>query len=445
MLLRRQSARRGSVAAVVAVLLIAVIGILALAIDTGLMFEDRRKSQGVADAAALAAAASLYTNFYSINSAYQAAPTGPAVSTYVSAARSAALSVASTNGFANDGVDTTVTVNIPPTQSTYFTKTAIEARNSANGTSSNPYCYAEVIVTYRQPAAFARIWNAGPVWVQARAVARGEYGTSENGIIALDPTANDAVVANGNGSGDTSGDLRVEGASIIVNSRNSNAIGTNGAQAEIMDSMPVRVVGGWDSADNFRDLNGASIPPVKGGVAPDPYAYLPDLTSSGLTSQNVPGGPGPKTLQPGAYSGNITLNPAEGPITLAPGVYHFAGNLRVNTDISGNGVFIYGDNLDLSGAGTVNLSPMTSGTYKGITYFQNRSSSALANISGNASSNITGVIYNKNGGVALSGNGQASIASQVVAKTLTSNGNGRATIKYNAGTVAPTKIFGLCE
>ena len=75
-------------------------------------------------------------------------------------------------------------------------------------------------------------------------------------------------------------------------------------------------------------------------------------------------------------------------ITLNPGMYYINGggiSMSGSSGISGNGVFIYntgGGAITLSGSGTIALSPMTSGTYQGITIFQDRSSSTAATMSG---------------------------------------------------------------
>ncbi len=57
---RNRPARRGSVAALVATLLPVIIGVMALALDGGMMYLQRQRAQSIADAAALAGAYQLY-------------------------------------------------------------------------------------------------------------------------------------------------------------------------------------------------------------------------------------------------------------------------------------------------------------------------------------------------------------------------------------------------
>ena len=73
----RPQARRGVVAPFVALCLIALLGVTALVVDGGLLLADRRKVQGAADAAALAAAIDLYNN-WNLNSGKD--PSGSAAS-----------------------------------------------------------------------------------------------------------------------------------------------------------------------------------------------------------------------------------------------------------------------------------------------------------------------------------------------------------------------------
>src|SRR6185437_17046795 len=95
--------RRGTVAVLTALCLVAVMGFAALAIDAGLLHNDRRSAQAAADAAAMAGASSLFANYRTNQGAD---PTGSAAAK--------ALAAAAANGFNNDGTTNTVVVNIPP-------------------------------------------------------------------------------------------------------------------------------------------------------------------------------------------------------------------------------------------------------------------------------------------------------------------------------------------
>ena len=61
-MLPRAERRHGVVLVLVAVSLVAILGIVAMALDAGLLFSRRRGLQAAADAAALAAAIDLFKN-----------------------------------------------------------------------------------------------------------------------------------------------------------------------------------------------------------------------------------------------------------------------------------------------------------------------------------------------------------------------------------------------
>src|SRR5207248_1938772 len=90
----RQASRRGSVSILVAVSLTLMLGIVAIALDGGMLLSERRHAQAVADAAALAAASDLYLG-NSVNTAQQSA-----------------LKSAAANGYTNDGVTSIITPNV---------------------------------------------------------------------------------------------------------------------------------------------------------------------------------------------------------------------------------------------------------------------------------------------------------------------------------------------
>ena len=101
--------RRGISLVFVVVSLVALLGVLAISLEGGLLLSERRTALATADAAAEAAAADLYYNHY-VN--FGTDPGGTA--------KQAALTTADYNGYTNDGTNTKVTVNIPP-QSGLFT------------------------------------------------------------------------------------------------------------------------------------------------------------------------------------------------------------------------------------------------------------------------------------------------------------------------------------
>src|SRR5947209_8142171 len=84
--------RRGTVVALVAICLTIILGVLALALDGGTMFAERRHAQAAADAAAMAAACDLYYNYWTNNGKD---PSGTAAKS--------ATDTAAANGYTSDG------------------------------------------------------------------------------------------------------------------------------------------------------------------------------------------------------------------------------------------------------------------------------------------------------------------------------------------------------
>src|SRR5262245_52385660 len=157
--------RKGNVVVITAVCLVSLLSIVALALDGGVLLDQRRQVQATADAAALAAASELFASTFTNGGLDNgpiipnpSAPPGPPAGSIAQYAKQ----IAKNNGF-EDGVnDVTVTVNIPP-QSGPFT-----------GVSG----HVEVIITASQQRYFSTIFGSREnVPYGARAVARGTRTT----------------------------------------------------------------------------------------------------------------------------------------------------------------------------------------------------------------------------------------------------------------------------
>ena len=105
--------RGGTVVVAVCVSLVAMLGVIALSLDGGMLLDNRRKTQAAADAAALAAGSELYRTLFS-NGGLDNGPlpgkTGPAAGKI----RDFAKEVAKANGFEDGENGVTVEVYIPP-------------------------------------------------------------------------------------------------------------------------------------------------------------------------------------------------------------------------------------------------------------------------------------------------------------------------------------------
>ena len=133
--------RRGMIAPMAAVCVpIPLIGVLALSIDGGMLMARRRHVQASADAAVLAAAASVSRDL-----------SGGSSANYTKA-QAVAQGIATANGYSS-----AIQFNQPPTTGAY----------------ANQAGYIQVVITYSQPSFFGTIYGSGSVPVQASTIALG--------------------------------------------------------------------------------------------------------------------------------------------------------------------------------------------------------------------------------------------------------------------------------
>jgi hypothetical protein len=362
-------------------------------------------------------------------------------------ARNQALAYARRNGYRNDGTNSVVEVSLPPSSGPYQGRAG----------------YAEVKVTYYQQRFFSRIFGAAPIPVRARAVARGAWVAPNIGVIVLDYTGRATLNAQGNGA------FTETGAPVIVNSNHSSAMVDTGNG--VMKAPEFRVTGNYTTSGSGQIITQPIANNILTGVhpTPDPLAYLPVPTqpSAGtMTDTLLGGGNRQYVLSPGTYY-NLP-NFTTGDVVIfkqasagGGGIYYLASGglnsqgaeLKVDPDTSG-GIMIYNagtgssDKISIEGnpLGTVTLTPLTDGVYKGMTIFQTRTGQQELQISGNGTFSIRGTIYAANAELQVTGNGAVSnIGSQYVTRELAISGNGNVQISWNGDEVGRTRIITLVE
>jgi hypothetical protein len=394
---RSLSQRRGTVAAVVALLMPVMIGVTAVGLDGGLLFIQRRQAQSIADAAALAGA-------YALN-------TGSSFS----AAQTAAASIGTQNG-----------VTISTSQVT----------QPQTG-------YVAVSVTITNPRCFSALWGTGNMSAVATAVARGSsIAYSNAAILALAPSGNSVALSG-------TAQVVAKNGNIVVDSTSSTSVVSSGSPsitAPVLDLSGQILFSG-------SNPNKATVTNTGQASTPDPLSGIAAPSSSGMTVQSnsmISLSNTSRTLSPGVYNGGITLNGSSS-VTLNPGVYYINGggiNLSGPSSITGSGVFIYntgGGAVNLSGTGTIALNPMTSGAYQGITMFQDRTSSTAATMSGGSNINNTGTFYFPDAKLTLSGtSGVATMGAQIIAKNVTFSGSAEIQVNYD-NSVAGSSIVSLIQ
>jgi hypothetical protein len=403
-------AESGQVLSLTVISMAVLIGFVALSVDVGLLWSERRHMQTAADAAAVAGATALRL--------------GNDVTT-------AADDVSALNGFPDGSAGVSVTVNDPPASGNYA------------GTSG----FVEVVVDQSEPTFFMHVLGFGSMNVSARAVAGNINGPAC--IYALDPSSPAAFTTNGNPSVQSS-------CGVIVDSDSSTGMIVNGNAT--LDATSIGVAGNYSSTGNVT-VNPAPIT----GVAPlpDPLAYVPAPTVGGCTYTNVSiNANAATTLNPGVYCGGLTINgPAT--VTFSPGTYILdGGGMTVNgtTTLSGQGVTFYDTQgyapyqpIQLNGNSQLNFSAPTSGALAGILFFGDRSvgpSAGTSIINGNNRSTFDGAIYFANTGITYNGNSSSSGYTFIVGYDVTFNGNTNVTVGNNYSSLpggSPIKESALYE
>jgi Flp pilus assembly protein TadG len=438
----QREGRRGNVVVLVAFLVTILVGVAAVAIDGGSLMDDVQKVQAAADSSALAAAEQLY-KYWQTGNGYDVGNN----------AKNAALALAATNGYTNDGTDSLITPN------DWTLGQSGGGGGGGNVTSVNhgifipPVTgdhvgqagYVEVVIQYNQQRNFSRIYGTERIQVRARAVAEGGWRAGKAGILLLDPSASGALTAVGNAT------VNVVGAPLIVDSSSSTAISGSGSlSVSANQEVDITGVPGYTGVTISGTVKSGQ-PPV-----PDPLAYLPEPSSAGMTTYNKVNIAGPKVtiIDPGVYTGGISVS-GQATLVMNPGIYIMDGGGFSFTglgSLSAIGVMIVNrpskssDIVNINGSGAINLSPMMTGLYRGISIWQDRASTNQLNITGNGGSQITGTFYAAHGTLNVSGNGtQDVLGSQYISYDMKVNGNGAFYVNWDPNLVGRTRIIRLVE
>ncbi len=375
------SHRRGAVIPLVAIALVAILGLAALSVDGGNLYRERRNTQIAADAAADAAAIELLANYSS----------GGGLDSN-SKARAAALDIAAAHGYSGSSV----TFNNPP----------------LSGSFAGRKGYVEVLITTKPPRFFSSIFGKDELGVTSRAVAAGTFISTKASVLILDPKKKNALKLKG-----TSSSLQV-GGDVIVNSKNKKAVEVNKKAQVKADHLLVTGGLGKTSRRNV-DAN------VQTGVAPtaDPWESLPappkGTTLDAKDFKTVVGKTESYTLNAGTYKELKFDNNDQ--VTMKPGTYYIDGGgfeLKGDATLSATGVMIYNTGkrgFKVTTKGSVTISPQTSGIYKGISLFQDPTKKSKVEFSKQYHLDISGIVYAprsevkfKKSDVALDGDGDDS-------------------------------------
>jgi Flp pilus assembly protein TadG len=187
---------------------------------------------------------------------------------------------------------------------------------------------------------------------------------------------------------------------LYANSTSSNAIDFDGDS--VTSAASICVVGTYvkDSSAKITPT-----PQTRCPAMPDPLASLPAPSNAGgsCTYNNFEVDSS-GTLNPGVYCGGINVG-SSAKATFNPGVYIIRdGQFTIGSSaqVTGQGVMFYltgsNANLDQGSSSYMNFTAPTSGTYKGIVFFQSRTANTSENRFGGSSTTIVqGAVYFPNG------------------------------------------------
>ena len=211
-------------------------------------------------------------------------------------------------------------------------------------------------------------------------------------VLALQ-TSNDGIFVHG-------GSTLNANCGLFANSTSTNAIDFDGD--DVTSAASICMVGSYVKDSSARVT---PAPQTRCPAMPDPLASLPAPSNAGAScTYNNFEVNGTGTLNPGVYCGGINIG-SSARATFNPGVYIIRDgqfNIGSSAQATGQAVMLYltgsNANLDQGSSSYMNFTAPTSGTYKGIVFFQSRTANTSENRFGGSSTTIVqGAVYFPNG------------------------------------------------
>lgn len=431
--MQRKLSERGQVMVIFALAFIGVVGFVALAIDGGNIYADRRQAQAASDTAAMSAALAIMSGY------------GPGQ------VRQVALLKAEDNGYGHSPPKTTVVVNWPPA--------------SPHPYAGNPN-YVQVLITNQVDTFFAHLFYPGPLKQTVQSVAHvslNEDLAPGYAVYGENPSACPAIQFDGAQDTYVSG-----GGSILSNSLAECSCGPNGGAGVNEGSGSVTIAdpstagiyaaGEWCEYPSSYD----SSPEPTSGAGQESIDPPPIPDCSGLPDHRSEGDrviKGTATLAPGRYD-SLWFTSSSAEITMGPGIYCLEGEIDgisealafhadAGTAVNGSDVMIFlGDGAgglrtagtanitleagDPTGASVPELIDASGEDWRGMLLYSHPDNGNEIHISGSSGSTYTGSIYAPGIHCTVQGSGGAiGLNTQLICDTLRITGNGDLNINYD--------------
>jgi len=304
--------------------------------------------------------------------------------------------------------------------STRPAQTVTVAANTTSASSSgvsgvSPSYWIAVTVTERLPLTFLSVLGQQFATVSYKAIS-GVWLPSAGGCIYTLNTSAIDISMNGNNQINS-------GCGVYDNSNNGSAIDIVGNNAQIT-ATAVNVVG---QVSTHSPSQISPSPNLGVTAATDPFANMPAPTAGNCINYTTQ-----TSLSGGTYCNQISKN--NGTLTLDPGMYILQGGIDIggnaNLTMSGNpgdgsgGVTLYvtGGYIKFHGNDTVTLNAPTSGAYRGILLWQDKSDTQAATLDGGSALKLNGSVYLPKADLSYNG-GTSSTNTTIVVDTLHLVGN----------------------
>lgn len=402
--------------------LVVLVGLLALDVDFGWAYYRKIACKTAADAAVTAAARS------AVDRSTYTVQTNTACPSSLSS--SVPLQVgcmyAQANGFTNGGSQTV---------------------SMAAGTTGSPVTglapsyWITATVSESIPTGFGRIF--GNALTPTASSSSGVFqGTPSGCIYVLDGTSTRSLYVSGGASITT-------GCGIQVNSTSTQGLYLDGGAV-------INTTGGSKTkiaASSYYLGGGASITPAvvpSAGQVTDPWASMPVPAAGACQPFVAMGNADVRTISPGCYSSIISVAGAA-KLTLNAGTYVLQGGFNISNAgvMNANGgvtLYIGGGSAKVVGAGVVNLTAPSTGTYKGVLLWQAATDANAATLSNGGSEVLNGLLYFPGATLNYAGAGVVTgSTATLVAKKIAMTGSGRidypAATPYSPGSVDTVSII----
>lgn len=399
-LFRHKPSERGQAIVMVVFALVGIVSLVGLALDAGSAFSDRRQAQNAADSAALAAAMA-YIGGQDMNAA--------------------ALHLAKTNGYANDGDRSKIVIEHPPAQGPY----------SCASRPADCQNFILVRITSNVKTWFSSVVGVKTITNTVYSTVRAKKKVNEpmyNGaaLVALSKTNCKSFYLTGSST------TRITGSGVFVNSSCKNSDVTNPQQAFYssgnghVSARWIKVVGGA----HYRGGDFSLEQPIMTGVVPYPdirdLYNLPDIVCGEKGAVD----PTNSTI---AWPGSYDSFPPSGVKEMMPGKY-CVGNLKIKSDLVGEDVLIVTTGAVKMNANVyISLKAKTQGEYAGLLIYMAPAHQQPVEIEGNSALELTGTILAPSADITISGTGKAersSFNSQIIGNTITIQGTTEMQINY---------------